>query len=163
MLHCAGEAIQDIFKTISDNSNENKTLKQALQDLASYFEPRKNITFERHSFLQEEQKSDSCENFTMKLRTQAKRCDFGDKLEDMIKDQFMEKCKPQNLRTRLLRDTPEKLKQLISVARAHEEADRQANMMKEERVSYVSKHIIIQNQAEIQHSDQQMVPKLNLV
>ena len=40
----------------------------------------------------------------------------------MIKDQFVEKCKAQNLRTRLLRDPPEELEELISVARALDEA-----------------------------------------
>ena len=138
------------------------TLQQALQDLITYFEPRKNKTFERHKFRQEEQKFDSCEKFITRLRPQAKRRDFGDKLEDIIKDQFIVKFKSQNLRTRLLRDPLEKLEQLISVARAHEEAYRQANVVKEETVT-CRKHIIIQNQAEIQHSNQQMVPKLNSV
>ncbi|KAK3725676.1 hypothetical protein RRG08_043093 [Elysia crispata] len=80
----------------------------------------------------------------------------------MIKGKFIEKCKSQNLRRVLLKDPPEKLEQLISVARAHEEAYRQANMMKEKTVT-CGKDIIIQNQAEIQHSDQHMMPKLNSV
>ena len=56
----------------------------------------------------------------------------------MIKDQFMQKCKSQNLRTSLLRDPHEKLEQLISVARAHDKAYMQANIMKEETINHMS-------------------------
>lgn len=42
-------------------------------------------------------------NFVLKLRAQAERCDFGDKIDEHVKDQMIEKCYSPILRLDMLR------------------------------------------------------------
>ena len=49
LLHLAGSEVQTIFETLSDTGED---YENALAKLTAYFEPRKNIPFERHAFRQ---------------------------------------------------------------------------------------------------------------
>ena len=54
LLHLAGVEVQTIFETLSDTGTDYDT---ALAKLNEYFEPKKNIPFERHAFRQATQES----------------------------------------------------------------------------------------------------------
>lgn len=133
LLHCGGEQLQDIFDTLPTTG----TFDEALIALTTHFEPRTNVTFQRHRFRQEEQGNDSCDLFMTRLRTAAKRCQFAD-ADEMIKDQFIEKCRSQNLRTRLLREPPRTVDDLMKVARSYEDAQKQAGQIKTDQEATVS-------------------------
>ena len=49
LLHLAGAEVQEIFETLPETGNDYKT---ALEKLTEYFNPCKNIAFERHVFRQ---------------------------------------------------------------------------------------------------------------
>ena len=46
LLHLAGAEVQAVFETLSDTGEDYDT---ALAKLNKYFEPKKNIPFERHA------------------------------------------------------------------------------------------------------------------
>ena len=110
LLHLAGVEVQTIFETLSDTGTDYDT---ALAKLNEYFEPKKNIPFERHAFRQAAQEShESIDAYVTRLRSLAKSCEY-DKVDEMIRDQVVDKCASNNLRRRLLRETDLTLEGLL--------------------------------------------------
>ena len=65
--------VQTIFETLSDTGTDYDT---ALAKLTEYFEPKKNIPFERHAFRQAAQEShESIDAYVTRLRSLAKSCE----------------------------------------------------------------------------------------
>jgi hypothetical protein len=64
--------------------------------------------------------------FVTRLRTLAKTCQFDTSLDEMLRDQVIEKCASNALRRHLLREQELTLNNLLSIARSFELADRQA-------------------------------------
>lgn len=125
LLHLAGTEVQDVFETLSETGDDYKT---ALARLTQYFEPRKNISFERHKFRQACQgATESMDAFVTRLRELAKSCDFKTTAEEMIRDQIVDKCASNSLRRRFLRETDLTLDTILEIARAGEAADLHAS------------------------------------
>ena len=124
LLHLAGAEVQEIFETLPETGDDYKT---ALEKLTEYFNPCKNIAFERHVFRQAAQSAgDTMDSYVTRLRTLAKTCQFDASLDEMIRDQIIEKCALHGLRRRLLRERELTLDNLLPIARSFELADRQA-------------------------------------
>ena len=126
LLHLAGVEVQTIFETLSDTGTDYDT---ALAKLNEYFEPKKNIPFERHAFRQAAQEShESIDAYVTRLRSLAKSCEY-DKVDEMIRDQVVDKCASNSLRRRLLRETDLTLEGLLRIARSIEASDLHAATM----------------------------------
>ena len=124
LLHLAGAEVQEIFETLPETGDDYKT---ALEKLTAHFNSCKNIAFERHVFRQATQKADeTMDAYVTRLRTLSKTCEFGTSLDEMIRDQIIEKCASNALRRRLLRERELTLDNLLLIARSFELADRQA-------------------------------------
>ena len=65
LLHLGGEEIQDIYETLDcENSYAD-----AVEALTQYFNPKKNIAYERHVFRQAKQNNDeTVDNFVIRLK-----------------------------------------------------------------------------------------------
>ena len=126
LLHLAGPEIQDIFDTLEETGND---LETALSKLTDYFEPRKNIPFERHNFRQTKQaQGETIEQYAIRLKHQVQFCDYGSP-DDMIRDQIIEQCLSTQLRRRLLRETELTLAKTIEIGRSFEASERQASQI----------------------------------
>jgi hypothetical protein len=89
-LHCAGESVQEIFSTLPDTGNSYNDAKVKLNE---YFLPKQNVPYNRHVFRLTDQASDeTIAQFVTRLRTLSIGCDFGDNLDDFLRDQVIEKC-----------------------------------------------------------------------
>ena len=67
LLHLAGPEVQTVFKTLSGTGDDYAT---ALAKLTEYFEPKKNIPFERHLFRQAAQgPTENMNSFVARLRS----------------------------------------------------------------------------------------------
>lgn len=83
-----------------------------------FFEPKQNISFERHIFRQLKQKeNERIDMFMMRLREQAERCDFGQQLDENIRDQITSGCLSDILRRKILERGNEQLENIIKIAR----------------------------------------------
>ena len=99
--------------------------------LNEYFQPKKNITYERYVFKQAKQyKEENSINYITRLRNLAKSCDFTD-VSDEIKDQFISSCLSTKLREKLLREKEVTIEKCIEFARATELSKMQAEEMKQ--------------------------------
>jgi hypothetical protein len=78
--------VHKIFNTLTDTGTDYKT---AVEKLDSYFQPRKNLIYERYAFKQTRTSPDeSVDHFITRLRQLAETCEFAS-VEDEIRDQFV--------------------------------------------------------------------------
>ena len=99
MLHCAGNAVQDIFFTLKIED----TYQAAVNTLTKHFLPVINLSYEGHLFRITSQKRDeTVDQFVTPLRQKAETC-FSDNLEERIVEQFIEQCVSERLRLKFLK------------------------------------------------------------
>ncbi|XP_065080271.1 uncharacterized protein LOC135703086 [Ochlerotatus camptorhynchus] len=136
LLHYAGPNVQQLFDTLPDlpssemrgplmnvdNYTPNMTsYEEAAAKLNAFFLPKENSTYERHLLRQMKQKVDeSIDSFTVRLRVQAERCGFGDKVEENVKDQIIENCQSAALRRDLLKRGDADLQEVLRVSKIFE-------------------------------------------
>lgn len=113
MLHLAGSKIQEIFDHLPGVDEVSHVLADppyfdvAIQRLDAHFEPMRNRNYERHLFRQIVQKADErFADFVLRLRIQAKRCEFdrydSRESDDRIVEQIVEACRASELRRKIL-------------------------------------------------------------
>ena len=130
LLHSAGEAVQEIFETLTD-TGEAKDYEKAVKALNDYFIPKVNSTYQNHLFRSmEQQDGETVAQFVTRLRQVVKDCDYGDQAENQIRDQVVQRCKSHELRKKLL-EKGEKLtlELLLSTAANHERVQSQLENM----------------------------------
>ncbi|XP_062710656.1 uncharacterized protein K02A2.6-like [Aedes albopictus] len=136
LLHYAGPSVQQLFDTLPEpagvemrgpllnieNYTPNMTsYEEARARLNEFFLPKENSTYERHLLRQMKQKTgESIDAFTIRLRVQAERCGFGDRMEENIKDQIIQNCQSATLRRDLLKRGDASLEEVLSVAKIFE-------------------------------------------
>ena len=75
-----------------------------MEQLDRYFTPQVNVPYEWHNFRMMTQLStESVDQFFMKLREKADCCEFGETVDENIRDQVIEKCLSNRLRRKLLK------------------------------------------------------------
>ena len=138
MLHCAGTAVQDIFYTLelvqgTSGDSEYDITKKTLN---RHFESKINVPYERYCFRQLSQElNESMEEFVVRLRQQAAVCEFIN-VDEQIRDQIIEKCHSNRLRTKLLeRGQALTLSELRSTAATFEMTERQSKHMAQDGVA----------------------------
>lgn len=113
MLHLAGPDLQEIFDHLPGVEEVPLVVRDppyydvAVRKLDEHFEPMRRRNYERHLFRQIEQKPDErFADFVLRLRIQAKRCEFDrfDKreTEDRLIEQIVETCRSKDLRRHIL-------------------------------------------------------------
>ena len=101
-----------------------------LDEFDKQFLLKKNVTYERHVFRKETQKSgETVDAFATRLRRLVKTCEYGSLQDDMVRDQIVDKCLSHRLRCHLLREQSLTLESALTIARSMEDADRQADLM----------------------------------
>ena len=126
--------VQDIFEDLQDpgripESGDN-AFKVAIRKLDSYFRVEENIPYERHVFRQLAPKEkETADQFMVRLRKQARHCDFGTSLNDNLREQLIEKLTDFELKRKLLEQRNITLEEALDKARAWEAAGRQASNM----------------------------------
>lgn len=136
LLHYAGPNVQQLYDTLPDlpgsdirgplmnvdNYTPNMTsYEEAAAKLNAFCLPRENTTYERHMLRQMRQMiGESIDSFTVRLRVQAERCGFGDKVEENIKDQIIENFQSPVLRRDLLKRGDADLQEVLRVAKVFE-------------------------------------------
>src|SRR6218665_804714 len=110
LLHTAGMAAQDLFETLSDpgppggNADDAASAYDvAMRTLDAHFSPKLNTPYERHVFRQMKQEcKETVKRFVSRLRRQAENCEFGEQLEENVRDQVIDKCSSSLFRRKLL-------------------------------------------------------------
>lgn len=139
MLHYAGPKVQQVYYALPEQIGGEQTeiksvsncgplatgyvkfdtnkYEDGVSKLNRFFEPKKNISFERHIFRQLKQnKNERIDMFLMRLREQAERCEFDEQVDGNIRDQITTGCASDVLRRKMLERGDEPLDKLIQMA-----------------------------------------------
>ncbi|KAL0172251.1 hypothetical protein M9458_032562, partial [Cirrhinus mrigala] len=100
LLQCLGAEGLKVFYTLP---NTGQTVTDAFKALEEHFQPATNVVVERHKFRQRAQWPDeSVKDYVVALRELSIHCNFGDRTDEMIRDQLVEKASSARIRERLL-------------------------------------------------------------
>ncbi|XP_055633240.1 uncharacterized protein K02A2.6-like [Toxorhynchites rutilus septentrionalis] len=135
LLHLGGVDLQDIFHNLPGvNDVPHVTIDPPYYDVAvekldDHFQPTRRRTYERHIFRQiTQQHGERFNDFVMRLRTQANRCEFDQEhssvLESMIIDQIAEKCLSSALRKKIL-EKDRSLSEVVAIGKTIEDVEAQ--------------------------------------
>ncbi|XP_039444976.1 uncharacterized protein K02A2.6-like [Culex pipiens pallens] len=126
LLHCAGESVQDIYVSLVGEQEPpvpdgSDLYKEAIRVLDEHFLPMKCLPQERHIFRNLEQGPDEkISRFVLRLREQGNLCEYGNWLEENIKEQIFEKGKSDELRAKILQKPNMTLEETLNEGRALE-------------------------------------------
>lgn len=132
LLHFAGMEVQDIFEDIADPNPaaDQDPYAVCIRKLDHHFRAEENVPFERHVFRQLAPNEGEAEDkFVVRLRQQARHCNFGTSLEDNLRDQLIEKFTDMELKRKLLESRNITLAEVLEKARASEAARQQMKFM----------------------------------
>ena len=119
LLHCAGEGAADRFDKFhftEVGQDKKDNIETVLSKFRSLCEPKKNILYDTHLFLQRRQlPGESFECFINSLRTEAKKCDLGELEDRFICMQVVFGHQDQLVRDKLLLDPRITLEKAIDI------------------------------------------------
>lgn len=94
--------IYEQFKYDEDKEAEKKNLANTITFFDAYFEPVKNVIFERAKFNCMKQGELSIHQFIVSLQQQATYCDYGTVKDDLVRDRVVVGVRDQKLREYLI-------------------------------------------------------------
>ena len=104
LLHLAGGEVQEIFSTL-DDTGEEVNYKQCVKVLNEYFVPQVNHALARQRFQQlTPSQGETVQQFSTRLRKTAADCNYGDDMQNHIRDAILWKCRSTYIRRRLLEE-----------------------------------------------------------
>jgi len=108
-----------------------KNYADTFKVLDDYFIPKANVPFERHLFRQISQSSEeTVDRFVCRLRQRGASCEFGEREDEYIRDQLIDKCYSAKLRRKFLeKEGSVTLDDLLVTARAQEAVNLQMEAM----------------------------------
>ena len=127
--------VQDIFEDLTDPRADNPpdgdtVYTKTIRMLDTHFEVPPNVPFERHLFRQLTfNGGETVSQFAVRLRQQARYCQFGVHVDEHIRDQLLDRLPDQSLKTKLLQETDLSLEKTLRMARTWELAGMQAGKM----------------------------------
>ncbi|KAG0718101.1 hypothetical protein GWK47_047578 [Chionoecetes opilio] len=132
LLHCVGAEAHRVHRsqpTVTKEEGEDE-YDTTLRQLRLFYTPQVNVVVERFNFRQRSQRpGETTAEYVAALRGLAKHCKFGVLLEELIRDQVVEKTVHPILRKRFLRNKDLTLTTLLQQARAFEISIRGSKML----------------------------------
>lgn len=116
LLTLIGDEGMRIFNTFDFEDTEKDKIKPLFEKFETHFNPRKNLTFERHIFLTCKQNDyHSVEQYITVLKNLSLSCELGNLRESLIKDVMICGIKSESLREKLLQADCERLEDAIKI------------------------------------------------
>ena len=134
LLHLAGPEVQDIFEDLVDpgpiNATTDDVYKVCIRKLDAHFRADDNVPYERHVFRHMAPLSgESADKFLVRLKKQARHCNFGEALGDNLRDQLIEKLSDIEWKKKLLEVRNISLEDAMDKIRLWEQARDQVTEM----------------------------------
>jgi hypothetical protein len=136
--------VQDIFFTLpesADAQGDKDLFTTAKEALTAKFTPHTNVPYQRIKFRAVCQKEkENMDKWMVRLRQQAQTCNFGDLLDENLRDQILDKVYSSELKRKMLELGPDMtLKGMLELARSWEDANWQINDLEEGVVESVNR------------------------
>ena len=135
VLYLIGEDCQDIYATLNDTGDDYVSV---LTTLDSHFIPPCNVSYERHIFNScKQEKGENMDAYVTRLRVLSKTCDFGDGVDERLRDQIVQGCFSHELRKIFLKSEGLTLVKILKKAKVVEMAEGQLKHMKGETKEHI--------------------------
>lgn len=116
---------------LAPNPPGNKSFDQITDALRNHFEPKRSIIAERFHFHKREQAvGETIAEFDAALRKLAVHCEFGETLEDSLRDRFVCGLRHDAIQRRLLSESALTYNKALETARGMEAADKESKAFK---------------------------------
>ncbi|CAB4021658.1 Hypothetical predicted protein, partial [Paramuricea clavata] len=91
LLHVAGYEALEVYNTFQwDTAGDDVKVDKIMEKFERYCNPRKNLTFDRHSFFtRNQQEGETIDTYVTELRKKASRCEFADLKDGLIRDRIV--------------------------------------------------------------------------
>ena len=130
LLSVIGKDCFKLSRNLDMTPEDRKKEEKIIEALEKYFEPTRNVIYERYLFNTADQlQNENIDDYVTRLRQLSKSCDFGTLTDDLIRDRIVLGTKDPNLRARLLREPKLNLRGAIDKARSTEVAEAQLSQM----------------------------------
>ena len=139
----AGSEALEVYNTFqwdADVDDDNKKVDKIMEKFERYCNPRKNPTFDRHSFFfsRNQREGESIDAYVTDLRNKASRCEFAELKDRLIRDRVV--CGVNDtLTARHLREAELSPETCIDICRAAEISSTHLKVLTEEKVVHVVK------------------------
>ncbi|CAG2198052.1 unnamed protein product [Mytilus edulis] len=129
LLHCAGLDVQDIYFTLTEEEGDDD-FDKTIKTLKKHFDAKVNFSVERYNLRSIKQNdTETIDQYITRLKQQVVLCDHADP-DAQVRDQVIEKCRSNKLRTRLLEKGPGlTLDDVRTIARTLEMAEKHSREM----------------------------------
>lgn len=129
MSTLGSEAVKE-YNSLKLSPAESQKLDSIKSALRSRFAPTRNFRFERYLFNKITQSSEEkFDSFLTRVMSRAKKCNFGDLLDDLIVDRIIFGIKDDQLRTKLLDIDPLSLFKTTTLCRSAESCKEQSQVV----------------------------------
>ncbi|XP_041379565.1 uncharacterized protein LOC121392407 [Gigantopelta aegis] len=125
---CGASTYQLIRNLVSPQKPSEKTFDELVKLVQEHHQPPPSVTVQRFAFHSRTRKEgESIANFVAHLRELSEHCQFGDTLNDMLRDRLICGCNDDRLQRLLLqKPSPLTIDKAFTIAQAHESAERSA-------------------------------------
>ena len=132
MLTVIGARTYDTLRSIlAPESPREKSLDALFETLKGHFDPKPIVVAERFRFYQRSQRTDeSIADFIADLRCLSISCDFGEFLDQALRDRFVCGVRSESLQKKLLTEADLTIKRALEIALGMESADKSARDLK---------------------------------
>ena len=135
LLMIIGEEALQIYnsfqwETREDGTEEEKTVEKIIKKFDKYFNPKRNITFERFKLMSRKQKvNETSDEYLTVLHNLAANCNYGGLKEEITLDVFILGLYDRKIQEQLLKQADLKLETALNIARAAEVAQSQVQLL----------------------------------
>lgn len=115
------EACQFIANRLVLTDEDRTHTDRILTALENYFKPKINVTYERYRFNQAiQEENEKVDDFVKRLKTFATNCNFGDRMEEYIRDRLTVGIRNPLIRNNLISDPDLTLQKVVDFCRRME-------------------------------------------
>ncbi|KAK6171724.1 hypothetical protein SNE40_018162 [Patella caerulea] len=114
-----GRKISDTFRIIEEGENQT-SLNQLLQMFREKFIENRHTSFERHIFGQMKQDREEFDKFLIRMRDQANRCSYGDRIHEDICDHIVDGIDCPETKKKLLPDPELNYERAVRICKTQE-------------------------------------------
>ena len=131
-LSIAGGSVYTLLRSLlSPVKPQEKTFDELKAELEKHFEPKKVVIAERFNFHRRNQAPDkSIAEYVAELRKLTTNCDFGDYLEEALRDHFVCRLHSETTQKQLLTEAELTFQRAVEIAQAIEAAEKKSEQFK---------------------------------
>lgn len=119
-----------VFNTFNLNDEQQENIELIKTRFTEYFTPRSNLTYERYLFNSMHQEGgENFDNFTTRLKTQIKKCEFGELSDSLLVDKIIIGISSEDVRKKLLAEDDLTLAKTTRICKINEQTIQQLDNM----------------------------------